>query len=252
LLDVEGRAVAGDHEDVPLVGIERHQLADEVGPRGDELLLPSGDEVGVVGDEAGLGRTTYCPADLHKRTITSRSDDLRRRRLRSAQGGTLKSHSMRTIVSAATLIIATLGFTSTAGADAPTRVPADQHSTRYDGLCSFPVTVDILVNKEYKTTFASGQIAGQDLYTGALKVRVTNVTTGEAVDLNVSGPIQVIPNDDSTTVISLGPTLWAFTDPQPGLPPLALVSGRLEAIFDPDFRVTSVDAHVVDLCALLS
>jgi hypothetical protein len=53
-------------------------------------------------------------------------------------------------------------------------------------------------------------------------------------------------------VISLGATLWPFTDPQPGLPRLAVVDGRLEAVFDPNFRVTSVRGHVVDVCALLS
>jgi len=165
----------------------------------------------------------------------------------------LKSHPLRFIVSVATLILVTFGFTFVAGADAPTRTPNPQSQLSFDDLCAFPVVIDILVNKEYVTTFTSGPKDQQQLITGALKVRVTNVPTHKAVDLNVSGPIQVIPHEDGTvSVISLGATLWPFTDPQPGLPRLAVVDGRLEAVFDPTFRVTSVQAHVVDVCALLS
>jgi hypothetical protein len=160
---------------------------------------------------------------------------------------------VRLIVSVAALIAVTFGFMSTASADPPSRQPNDLGSSRFSGLCTFDVQIDILVNNEYATTFASGQIAGQTLITGALQVRVTRLLDGlptnKSVDLNVPGPIQVLANGG---VVSVGPSLWTFTDAQPGLPRLAVTYGRLEAVFDPTFRVTRVTGRVVDVCALLS
>lgn len=165
----------------------------------------------------------------------------------------MRSHPWRFIVSVVTLSVVTFGFTSVAGADRPTRDPFPQDALDFADLCSFPVHIDITVNKEHITTFASGNIAGQQLITGDLKVHVINTSTHHAVDLTVSGPIRLIPHEDgSLGVVSLGATLWPFTDAQPGLPRLAVVDGRLEALFDPTFRVTSVTGHVVDVCALLS
>jgi hypothetical protein len=158
----------------------------------------------------------------------------------------MKAHFLRLLASVGALVVVTFGFASGAGADQPTREPLQQFSSDIPNLCSFTVHLEITANNEYQTTFVSGQ----QLITGALKARVTNNDTHVFVDLNISGPIQVFPQENR--VVSLGPSLWTFTDPQPGLPRLAVTYGRLEANTTQPFTVTSVSGRVVDVCALLS
>ena len=50
-------------------------------------------------------------------------------------------------------------------------------------MCAFTVARHILVDKTYLTTFSDGT----QRYTGAFKLRLTNLTTGKYVDFNVSG-----------------------------------------------------------------
>jgi len=123
-----------------------------------------------------------------------------------------------------------------------------------DGLpCgSFDVQLDPLSQKVKLISFSSGVI----IASGTLKVRLTNLSTGKSVDLNISGPIRLEPQPDgSLRQITLGPTLFAF-DPgvAPGLPLLALFHGRSESEFDTEgnFHFLSVKGRVQDVCALLT
>jgi hypothetical protein len=111
--------------------------------------------------------------------------------------------------------------------------------------CSFAVRIDVLVNKEFITTFASGK----QLVTGRLIVRVTNLDDpSKSRVLNVSGPAKSDLADPSTVPLS-GSSLIFF----PGV--LRLTHGPVSLTIDADGNVTSftqTSASSVDLCALLA
>jgi hypothetical protein len=107
------------------------------------------------------------------------------------------------------------------------------------------VRIDILVNKEFITTFTSGK----QLVTGRLIVRVTNLDDpSKSRVLNVSGPGKSDLADRSTVPLS-GSSLIFF----PGV--LRLTHGPVSLTIDADGNVTSftqTSASSVDLCALLA
>jgi hypothetical protein len=111
--------------------------------------------------------------------------------------------------------------------------------------CSFAVRIDVLVNKEFITTFTSGKQLG----TGRLIVRVTNLDDpSKSRVLNVSGPAKSDLADPSTVPLS-GSSLIFF----PGV--LRLTHGPVSLTIDADGNVTSftqTSASSVDLCALLA
>ncbi len=104
------------------------------------------------------------------------------------------------------------------------------------------------------TTFAQRAGTTSIHVTGTLKVRLTT-DAGRSVDLNISGPTHLTINADGpvTTQIALGRALWTF-DPGvgPGLPRLAVISGRTVSTFDPGFTLVSVVGHVEDMCSALA
>jgi hypothetical protein len=126
------------------------------------------------------------------------------------------------------------------------------------GCGSFDVLVEPLTNKEQEIDFFDQ--AGNPLFSiisGGLKVRLTNLDTGFSVDLNISGPTQIIYNADGTiSVLTGGPALWWFSDgPEvaPGQPLLGLYHGRTESVFNATgFHFLSATGTVQDLCALLA
>jgi hypothetical protein len=111
--------------------------------------------------------------------------------------------------------------------------------------CSFAVRIDVLVNKEFITTFTSGK----QLVTGRFIVRVTNLDDpSKSRVLNVSGPAKSDLADPSTVPLS-GSSLIFF----PGV--LRLTHGPVSLTIDADGNVTSftqTSASSVDLCALLA
>lgn len=130
-------------------------------------------------------------------------------------------------------------------ADKPTTEPLPSPSFFISGSCSFDVQLDILVNKEFITTFTSGK----QIITGRLVVRVTNLSdpTKSAV-LQVSGPGIEDLSDPSTFNLS-GTSLIFF----PGV--LALTHGPVSLTFDASGNVTSftqTSASSVDMCAVLA
>ena len=138
-----------------------------------------------------------------------------------------------------------------ASADPPIRVqvPATDASGQF---CEdFPVLVHPTRNNEYATIFSSGAV----FVTGALRVEVTNLDTGETIELNVPGPGFFSP--DGTRLIGTGPWLLfgeaGFLGP--GSPAGVLfVSGRFLLTFDQQGNVTGFSArgHNEDICAELA
>ena len=146
---------------------------------------------------------------------------------------------------------------SIAAANPPTKEPLPAAPFTVTGKCDFDVLIEPLTNKEVLTTFFDKE--GNErffLITGSLKERLTNLSTGKSVDLNISGPLQLIPQPDgSQIVITLGAALYIFEPGvAPNLPLLALIHGRTVAEFDAagNFTLLSVRGHVEDVCAALA
>jgi hypothetical protein len=175
-----------------------------------------------------------------------------------------RSHRLgQTVVLLCAALVLVFGIASAAAADPPTRqpnpLPTDPFiftDTLGNNPCGFPVLLDITVNKEIVTTFTRANGVTSIQTSGALKVGLTNTSTGESVDRNISGPILATANaNGSLTQIGLGASLWVF---DPGvasdLPRLVLISGRTESILGPGnaFTFVSWQGHYEDMCATLA
>lgn len=105
--------------------------------------------------------------------------------------------------------------------------------------------VDVLVNKEFITTFTSGK----QIITGRLVVRVTNLSNpSKSAVLQISGPGIEDLSNPSTFNLS-GTSLIFFS----GV--LALTRGPVSITFDASGNVTSftqTSASSVDICAVLA
>jgi hypothetical protein len=154
-----------------------------------------------------------------------------------------------------------LGVATPATATPPDREPVDLPpgtsftltNTLGGNPCGFAVQLLVVSNKEVTTTFMEKSGTTSIHVTGTLKVRLTT-DARRSVDLNISGPTNLTINaDGSITQIALGRALWVF-DPGvgPGLPRLAVISGRTVSTFDPGFTLVSVGGHVEDMCRALA
>jgi hypothetical protein len=125
-------------------------------------------------------------------------------------------------------------------------------------FCPFPVDILILTSGQTRTTFLdqSGNVV-MELITGPLKVRVTNVTTGESLDLNIAGPGRIV--EDGEILIATRP--WLLFVPKgallddPDFQGLFLTRGRVVAEIDENeniVRFISSNGRVDDICAALA
>jgi hypothetical protein len=147
------------------------------------------------------------------------------------------------ILSMAALVLLLFGLVPTVAAAPPVREDVPLEPLVLEGICPFDVLIEPLTNRETLTTFFDQ--AGNprlSLVTGALKVRLTNLSTGKTVDL---------------TQITEGPWLIFFPpDTFPGTPDpqLLFIRGRTVTQFDPEGNPTliSLKGHVEDICAALA
>jgi hypothetical protein len=121
-----------------------------------------------------------------------------------------------------------------------------------NGECSFPVDLLLLTNKGYTLTFVNGA----QILTGQVSVRATNVSTGSAVDLNVSGP-GFTSVGGSTLTLSGASLLFlpagALGSGSAGV--LWLTRGPVLIDFGGQFvtaTLTAASASVRDICAVLA
>jgi hypothetical protein len=107
------------------------------------------------------------------------------------------------------------------------------------------------------TTFLdqSGNVVMQ-LITGPLKVRVTNATTGESLDLNIPGPGRIV--EDGTRFIMMGPWLQIVQPDtlldDPEFKALFVTRGRVVTETDENgviVRFISINGAVDDICTAL-
>ena len=82
-----------------------------------------------------------------------------------------------------------------ASASPPTHEPVTFPDRTFSGQCSFDVFRHVLVNRSVLTTFSNGN----QLTTGTFKESLTNVSTGESIVVNASGPILAIFNEDGSS-----------------------------------------------------
>ena len=128
----------------------------------------------------------------------------------------------------------------------PIREPLVIEDADFDNLCQFPVRIEITANKEYVKFFSDGRL----LVNGKLFVRITNLDSGESIDVNISGPANVTP----TTERNMGRGILLLFPEDAGGPGLFLNTGRLEIIRGEDGFITNytVRGTSVDVCAALS
>ena len=145
-------------------------------------------------------------------------------------------------------------FAGAAWGDKPVRepVPSPPDETFPAGqLCAFPVFVETLRNNEILTTFSDGR----QRVTGALKVRLTNVDTGESLIVNASGPGWQTETATMFDVSGQGHwLLFQFPGDQPG-PGIFLYRGNIHFVFDfatETVTVLSATGSRRDLCAVLA
>jgi hypothetical protein len=92
-------------------------------------------------------------------------------------------------------------LTPTAAADKPTKEPLPSLEATGQFCPDFQVQIRTTTNKEVIHIFSSGV----SLITGALKVEVTNLTTGKTLALNIPGPGKF--SADGSTLTGGGPWL---------------------------------------------
>jgi hypothetical protein len=135
-----------------------------------------------------------------------------------------------------------------AAADQPVIVPSPFPDASGQYCEDFMVGVHATENRGRTFIFDSGAI----LFTGSLKVEVTNLATGKALALNISGPGRI--STDGTLLTGTGP--WLFFGEAgffgPGSPPeLSTNEGRFAiSLVDGSF-ITRL-GHRVNLCPLLA
>jgi hypothetical protein len=195
-------------------------------------------------------RTTELPTEW---------EDNMQRPTSSQQGTAIISNRLRLgLVAISIAVLFLFSIASPVPAIPPTTQTNPITPFTISGACSFNVLLEPLFNNEKVTTFfgQTGNVRFQ-IFHGGLTVRLTNQNnTSKSVDLNISGPIQVVPQPNgSLKEITLGPTLFVF---QPGvapsLPLLAYINGRTESVFDAagNFHFLSLSGTVDDVCPLLS
>ena len=113
-------------------------------------------------------------------------------------------------------------FASAAVAGKPTREPLPISDETFSGVCSFTVARHVLVNNSTLTTYSNGD----QRITGAFKQRLTNLTTGEFIDVNSPGPVLLDYHADGSLtetdwgrqfsrppgqlLLTTGPVVWEF------------------------------------------
>jgi hypothetical protein len=162
---------------------------------------------------------------------------------------------MKTTVLIALAALLAAVFAAPAYATPPTREPVQlPRSFTVEGICSFTVQVDVLVNREKITTFSTGT----QLITGTVKDRLTNASDPEqSIVVNSSGPATLVPQNDGSLILTgrgLGLQPFPAGTSITGNPEFLQFSGREMLRFNPDGSFQEIQrAHVkLDVCAALA
>jgi hypothetical protein len=148
----------------------------------------------------------------------------------------------RTILALAALLA--LLAASAAFGGKPVREPIFFEDFVAEDVCPFPVLIETTANKEYVKIFEDRIMVNGKLFT-----RLTNLETGESLDLNISGPATI-----SQTEVLRGRGLLILFPEDAGGPGLLLTTGRVELIRGEDGFIVgmSTSGRTVDVCAALA
>jgi hypothetical protein len=151
-------------------------------------------------------------------------------------------------------VLALLAPTSTAWARGDGWEPLDFPDLEYTGCEGTNFFIDATANKEYGRVVTIG---GQDVFqiTGTLKETVTNLDTGQSIDLESSGP-GMLPLDEPRII---GQGNWFFflmpgQSGETGLPDLFTTSGHIDFTVDENgvFQSFELNGTMTDLCEVLT
>jgi hypothetical protein len=145
----------------------------------------------------------------------------------------------------ATIVVALVAVTGASGAK-PIREPLLLEGFELTNVCPFPVFIDITANNEFVTVFDDGRLH----VTGKLFVTVTNMDSGDSLELNISGPAVITPESQR----SFGRSLYFFFPEDVDGPGLILTTGRVDIIQAEDGSIDefTVRGRTVDVCAELA
>ena len=151
------------------------------------------------------------------------------------------------------VILAGIALVPAAIAEKPIRSFLPAGDFVLDGACAFPVSVEVLTNKEFGTEFSDGRF----LITGSFKVRLTNLDSDTSMDVNISGPgVFTTPPDGGLMITAWGNWLFWFFPGELGQSSgkLLLTSGHATELFDADGNLVSFTPpqKVRDACAALA
>lgn len=152
---------------------------------------------------------------------------------------------MRLVRRLTAVLVGAVVLAAPASAGKPTKERFPVQDAEFSGVCSFTVAREVLVDRSTVKTYSNGD----QRITGTLQQRLTNLTTGEFIDVNSSGPLVLDWHaDGSLTEIDYG---RQFQRP-PGQ--LLLTTGRVVWEFDSAGNVVSFTQHggtSQDVCVLL-
>ena len=162
----------------------------------------------------------------------------------------------------ATVTALTLSVVAPGTAVPPTREDISFGTFTVEGICSFPVEIEALTDGETLTRFFDqGGNVVMELTSGPLQVRITNLDTGESIELNVSGPGQLVIDEEQATLTQHGPWLTfvfpgAFEDDPDFEPGLYFTKGPVVAEFDSEtgafLTYTAITENRTNLCEVLA
>jgi uncharacterized protein YaiE (UPF0345 family) len=152
-------------------------------------------------------------------------------------------------------VLAVLLLVPPAFGDQPSRDPTPPPpgtSFTLPGICAFDVQVTVTVNKEYTLTFSNGA----QIITGALVVKLTNLSTNKSTTLNIAGPGFTTAGSSQLTLSGSSLIFYFPGDLGPGTPGALLwTRGPVTVTFDATGAVTAIDrtsASATDMCKVLS
>jgi len=128
------------------------------------------------------------------------------------------------------------------------------------GFCGFKVRVTFSVGKEFTKLLKASDGSTVTLVSGSLKTTLTNLSTGKAIDENVSGPGKITMHSDGSVTVAAkghsGPQVLTPADAKRfGLPTVSVTAGALTGLVAADGTITSLSLHghvLVDVCSALS
>jgi hypothetical protein len=151
-------------------------------------------------------------------------------------------------------LLASTLFASSAFAQKPVKEPLVMEPLEFPAgeVCAFPARLETLATNISIKTFPDGRT----LITGRSTERVTNLASGESVDLKTSGSILItpLPNGDER-IVARGRTIIYLFARDVGGPALFLATGRVDEVLDPEADVITsfrLSGQRRDLCAELA